>query len=200
METSQHWNKIYSEKSANEVSWTESEPSLSLEWIQKYNLPKNASIIDIGGGESVLVDALLNLGYTNLSVLDISEIALQKTKKRLGRKADNVRFIVSDILHFNPSQKYDLWHDRAVFHFLTAEAEREQYLKIVSNNTNNLVIGTFADTGPNKCSGLPVFKNTEASLTDFFKTDFKIVETKFVIHITPFNTKQDFVFGRFTAN
>ena len=126
MERQKHWNKIYQEKDPDQFSWTEQIPEVSLEWIRKSDLPKSAAIIDVGGGESKLIDFLLKEGYTNLTVLDISEAAIQKTKKRLGKMAEKVNFIATDILQLEPSA-YDLWHDRATFHFLVSDQEIQQY-------------------------------------------------------------------------
>jgi trans-aconitate methyltransferase len=123
MSNKEHWDKIYTTKTPEEVSWTEDYPQMSIDLIAKSNIPKFTKIIDIGGGDSRLVDALLDLGYTNITVLDISNSAIDRAKARLGQKAQHVKWIVSDILDFSPAESYDLWHDRAVFHFLTKQAD-----------------------------------------------------------------------------
>ncbi|GMV77226.1 MAG: hypothetical protein AMXMBFR79_03610 [Chitinophagaceae bacterium] len=132
----QHWENIFQTKKPNEVSWTQKNPTTSLNYIQSLQLPKNASIIDVGGGESNVVDCLLEQGYNNITVVDISAKAIGKTKERLGNKAKNVRWIVSDILSFRSTTKYDVWHDRAAFHFLTTEDEINNYITLASNTVN----------------------------------------------------------------
>lgn len=200
METTQkeHWEKIYQNKLPNEVSWTQEVPKLSLQMIGELNLPKTASIIDIGGGESKLVDFLLDEGYENITVLDISSNAIEKTKNRLGEKAAKVKWIVSNILDFNPSEKYDLWHDRATFHFLTAEQEIKKYVDLVNNYVNqHLVIGTFSTEGPLKCSGLEITQYDENSMEKRFSSHFKRLPCIKENHATPFNTEQNFIFCSF---
>ena len=129
----QHWETIYQTKQPNEVSWTEEVPTVSLGFIHQFNLPKDAKIIDIGGGDSKLVDHLLAEGYSNVSVLDISAVAIERAKKRLGEKANSVIWFETDILEFEPNEKYDLWHDRAAFHFQTDSDKVNGYLNIVKN-------------------------------------------------------------------
>jgi 16S rRNA A1518/A1519 N6-dimethyltransferase RsmA/KsgA/DIM1 with predicted DNA glycosylase/AP lyase activity len=128
-----HWETIYNSKQPNEVSWTQEVPAISLELIRNSKVPKNAKIIDIGGGDSKLVDFLLQERYNNISVLDISEAAINRSKKRLGKEANKVKWIVSDILNFNPKEKYELWHDRAVFHFQTDPSKIKKYINIIQN-------------------------------------------------------------------
>ena len=141
----QHWETVYENKTPDQVSWTQEKPEASLKLIQAAGLPKTAKIIDIGGGDSKLVDYLLEEGYSNITVLDISEKALEKAKKRLGNNASKVHWIVSDISNFNPDAAYDLWHDRAAFHFLTSEKDKERYRTIVEKFVNeSLIIGTFS--------------------------------------------------------
>src|SRR5688572_25228302 len=160
METDQdHWNLIYQTKQPDEVSWTQEIPQASLDLIHSFNLSKTAAIIDVGGGDSKLVDYLLKEGFENISVLDISEVALEKAKERLGAKAEKVNWIVADITEFQPKQTYDLWHDRATFHFLTSEEQISKYLEIARKAIKPggfLVVGTFSTEGPEKCSGLEI--------------------------------------------
>src|SRR5579863_2630195 len=154
-----HWEHIYRTRAPADLSWTQALPSTSLEFIQTFDLPHTAEIIDVGGGDSQLVDCLLDIGYTNVTVLDISGAALQKAQQRLGARAHLVRWIEQDITHFNPTTSYDLWHDRATFHFLTSETQITAYLTIARRSvTANryTLIGTFSDQGPEKCSGLPI--------------------------------------------
>jgi len=190
-----HWEKVYSTKQPDEVSWTQEKPETCLNFIRSFNLPKSAAIIDIGGGDSKLADFLLEEGYTNISVLDISEHAIERAKKRLGPRADQVTWIVSDITEFNPVQSYDIWHDRATFHFLTKPEQISQYLEIARKAvTGYMVLGTFSDKGPDKCSGLEIKKYSEAQLIQQFSNDFDKIRCLTEDHVTPFNTIQNFTF------
>lgn len=197
MERQKHWNKIYQEMGPDQFSWTEQVPQISLEWILKSNLPKSAAIIDVGGGESKLIDFLLKEGYTNLTVLDISEAAIHKTKERLGRMAEKVNFIATDILQYNPPA-YVLWHDRATFHFLVSDKEIQQYLSILDQSgARHLVLGTFSENGPEKCSGLPVQRYSEEVLTKLLKGKWEKINCTTKDHFTPFGTNQNFLFCHF---
>lgn len=161
-------------------------------------MDKTAKIIDVGGGESKLVDFLLEEGYENISVLDISANALEKAKKRLGDKAEKVNWIVADITEFEPTEQYDIWHDRAVFHFLTEDNDIKKYQDLVSKAVKGkMVIGTFSTNGPLKCSGLEIKQNDEISLTSTFAADFEKIECFTIDHITPFDTIQNFIFCSF---
>ena len=198
--TKSHWEDIYKNKMPNEVSWTEQRPQTSIDFFESFKLSKQSSIIDIGGGESRFVDYLLLEGYDNITVLDISKNAIEKAKKRIGKESDKVQWIVSDINNFKPIKKYDFWHDRAVFHFLTSKGSIADYSKMVSNYATNFVIGTFSTDGPTKCSGLEICQYDEISITKTFETsNFKKVESKKVDHKTPFGTIQNFIFCSFTA-
>ncbi|MBS4042339.1 MAG: class I SAM-dependent methyltransferase [Chitinophagaceae bacterium] len=195
-----HWEKIYNTKELNEVSWYQPVPTTSLEYIASCNLSKDASIIDIGGGDSFLVDALLNLGYTNISVLDISTAAIERAKKRLGKKSNLVKWIVTDITNFKPQEQFDCWHDRAAFHFLTSTTEINQYINIVSATVKSkgyLIIGTFSEDGPTKCSGIPIQQYSQENLEKIFSSQFNKIAAQIVDHQTPFNTIQNFVFSSF---
>lgn len=195
-----HWEHIYNSKSLEEVSWFQPKPETSLVFINELNISKNAKIIDVGGGDSYLVDHLLDMGYTDVSVLDISEKAIERAKKRLGKKADLVKWIVSDVTTFQPTEKYDLWHDRAAFHFLTQEGEINKYLDIVQNNIQSsgfLILGTFSEQGPEKCSGIKIKQYTETSLSRLFENQFKRTKCITVDHKTPSGSLQNFVFGCF---
>lgn len=200
MNTKEHWEKVYSTKSSGEVSWYQQQPQPSLAFFKELTVSKDAAIIDVGGGDSNLVDFLVAEGYTNVTVLDISEKALEKSKERLGAKAKHVNWIVADINSFQSNKKFDLWHDRAVLHFFTNDAERENYLEIANKHlaaNAKIIIGTFSDKGPEKCSGLPVKRYTENSLSDFLKRHFKKIKCIRVNHITPFKTIQNFLFCSF---
>lgn len=194
----EHWETVYATKTPQEVSWTQERPAISVDFIASFQLDKSASIIDIGGGDSLLVDFLLDLGFTNISVLDISSHAIERAKVRLGEKASLVTWIVSDINDFEPTEMYDLWHDRAAFHFLTTQKDIERYVELVSKHAKQLVIGTFSTNGPFKCSGLEITQYDENELGQLFGPHgFKVLTTKREDHMTPFGTTQNFVFASF---
>jgi ubiquinone/menaquinone biosynthesis C-methylase UbiE len=196
----EHWENIYSTKQLNEVSWYQPTPTTSLNLIEELNIPKTASIIDIGGGDSFLVDNLLKLGYENITVLDISIKAIERAKKRLGKQSENVKWIEADASNFNPKASYDLWHDRAAFHFLTDEKDIENYLKAAQKGikpSGNLIIGTFSTEGPKKCSGIDIKQYSEDSLNHIFKDTFSKIDCKTIEHQTPFSTTQSFTFCKF---
>lgn len=198
----EHWENIYSTKALNEVSWYQPTPETSLSIIEETNTPKDAAIIDIGGGDSFLVDHLLKAGYTNITVLDISEKAIERAKTRLGNDANKIKWICVDAAQFKPSEQYDLWHDRAAFHFLTDIKEIENYTHTVYNNlTNNgnLVIGTFAKNGPLKCSGIEISQYNAEDLENTF-SKLILKESYKVAHPTPFDTIQNFTFCWFNVN
>ena len=199
MSTKSHWEKIYSEKSPQEVSWTQETPTTSIEFFNDFKLSKTSPIIDVGGGESKFVDYLLENGYQNISVLDISENAINKAKERIGKKSENVDWIISDINNFKPKQKYALWHDRAVFHFLTSEIEIKRYVENIKLNTENFIVGTFSTSGPKKCSGLEITQYDESLLSNLFEEKMTIKKVKNINHITPFETTQNFIFCSFSS-
>lgn len=195
-----HWERIYTTKKSNEVSWAQTVPATSLSFLQSFGLAKNSPIIDIGGGESCLVDFLLNEGFTDLTVLDISETALQHAKERLGERAAQVQWIVSDITEFVPKRKYHAWHDRATFHFLTTENQIAQYLSLASSFIDHdgfMTIGTFSENGPTKCSGLTIKQYSESTLSGLLEKDFKKIRCITEDHETPFHTLQNFLFCSF---
>jgi len=195
-----HWENIYQTKDISTVSWYQPKPSISLDLISEFNLQKDAAIIDIGGGDSFLPDFLLKLGYTNISVLDISEKALENAKARLGEDAKKIKWIVSDITKFKPSEKYDLWHDRAAFHFLTDNSEIEDYVQMVSEamKTNGkLIMGTFSENGPTKCSGIEIKQHSKAELSQLFSEKFDKLKCENVDHETPSGALQNFTFCTF---
>ena len=199
MSTKKHWETIYTTKAPQEVSWTEEIPQTSIDLIAKFKLPKFAKIVDIGGGDSLLVDHLLALGYTNITILDISHSATERAKKRLGEKSLQVKWIVSNILDFTPPESYDLWHDRAVFHFLTRKEDIETYkARLTQTETSHVVLGTFSKKGPLKCSGLPITQYTIEDINTTFSPQFQIIEAFNQDHITPFDTAQSFTFARMT--
>lgn len=180
------------------MSWTQAVPLTSLKLIEKLAHDKNASIIDVGGGDSTLVDHLLEAGYQNITVLDVSAKALQRTQQRLGHLAANVKWIEADITSFIPLANYDVWHDRAVFHFLTTEPQAQAYLDLANKAVKGyLIIGTFSDTGPDRCSGLPVKQYSEAGLEARMNLFFEKINCHTENHTTPFNTIQNFLFCSF---
>lgn len=194
----QHWENVYATKNSEEVSWTQTVPETSLNFIRSYKLPKTAAIIDIGGGDSKLVDYLLAEGYENITVLDISAHALNKAKLRLGEQSKKINWIVSDVESFKPTNQYDIWHDRATFHFLTTASQVATYLDTAKQSvTGYMTIGTFSETGPDKCSGLHVKKYSEELLERELKIGFKKIKCITEVHNTPFKTTQDFLFCSF---
>ena len=195
-----HWEQLYETTDTTTKSWYQPVPLTSLSFIEKSNLPLSAKIIDVGAGDSHLVDHLLTKGYQNITVVDISAAAIEKARKRLGDQADKVRWIVSDIIDFSPEEKYDLWHDRAAFHFLTEPEDVDQYLNTVRNYINEqgkLIIGTFSEKGPEKCSGLYIRQYSDLSLTALFFPYFDVVSCEYVDHQTPSGGLQNFVFCQF---
>jgi 2-polyprenyl-3-methyl-5-hydroxy-6-metoxy-1,4-benzoquinol methylase len=195
-----HWENIYQTKKLEEVSWFEPVPSISLDFLKKFNVPKNAKIIDIGGGDSLFIDHLVGLGYENITVLDISETAINRAKNRLGDKANNIKWIITDITQFSPTEKYDYWHDRAAFHFLTDKAEMNRYIDIAKESikpSGILILGTFSKKGPKKCSGIEIKQYSKYSLSSKFKDVFSKIKCFYFDHHTPFNTVQNFVFCSF---
>jgi len=193
-----HWDTVYKTKASNEVSWTQEIPTTSLDFIHSFGLSKTAKIIDIGGGDSKLVDYLLNEGFENITVLDISAQALEKAKKRLGEKAGKVNWVVSNILLFEPATSFDIWHDRATFHFLTTSDQVKKYMETARKAVSGfLTIGTFSENGPEKCSGLEIKQYNEESLTAQLQNGFDKIRCITEDHTTPFVTKQNFLFCSF---
>ena len=194
-----HWEHIYTTKQPHEVSWTQEIPTTSIELIEELNLPKDARIIDVGGGDSHLVDHLLKMGFTNLTVLDISAAAIDRAKERLQSDSSKVNWIVSDILDFQPNTTYTLWHDRASFHFQTTEESIERYLSILKSAANSYaIIGGFSTDGPKKCSALEIKQYNEKALQQCMAiADLKTLKTLRADHITPMGGSQNFLFGVF---
>lgn len=193
-----YWDSIYENKKPNQVSWTQEIPKISLDFIHSFGLNKTAKIIDIGGGDSKLADYLLEEGFENVSVLDISAKALEKSKQRLGDKATKINWLVADITEFKPTSSFDVWHDRATFHFLTTREQIEKYMNIARKSVNGfLTIGTFSDSGPDKCSGLSIKQYSEETLATELKNGFDKIRCITEDHTTPFQTKQNFLFCSF---
>lgn len=192
-----HWENVFTTKQENEVSWFQIKPVTSIQLIQACKVAKDAKIIDIGGGDSYLIDSLLDLGYTNLFLLDISEAAIERAKKRLGDRTKNVTFIVSDSLHFQSEVKFDVWHDRASFHFFTEVNDIENYkLNVIANTNKNahFIIGTFSEEGPLKCSSLPITQYSVEKMEAVFGSEFELENCFTEDHETPFDSIQNFIF------
>lgn len=197
---SAHWDHVYATKGEAEVSWYQDSPAISLAMIRAATCDLDATIIDIGGGASRLVDALLQDGYRDVSVLDLSVNALDAAKKRIGAGASMVDWIVADATSWRPAKSYDVWHDRAAFHFLTDPRDRAAYVERLRSavaSGGQVIIGTFAPDGPEKCSGLPVQRHDSASLAAELGPEFELMETRRETHHTPWNSTQAFQFSRF---
>jgi 2-polyprenyl-3-methyl-5-hydroxy-6-metoxy-1,4-benzoquinol methylase len=196
----QHWDNVYNTKAENEVSWFQHYPKTSMEFVELIDLPLHAHIIDIGGGDSHFADTLLDKGYQNICVLDISAKAIERAKQRLGARASAIQWIISDITAFEPTMQFDLWHDRAAFHFLNSGDKISKYISIAENAIKQegyLVIGTFSESGPKRCSGLEIKQYSETSMSARFETAFNRIKCIHEDHITPFNTVQNFLFCSF---
>ncbi|MDB4438875.1 class I SAM-dependent methyltransferase [bacterium] len=195
-----HWENIYQTKELKDVSWYQPTPETSLGFFKQFNVTKSAKVIDIGGGDSFLVDHLLDLGYEDITILDISAAAIDRAKQRLGKHAKKVKWIIADIATFKPTEAYDFWHDRAAFHFLTNEQEISTYIDTARQNikpTGILVIGTFSENGPKKCSGIEIKQYSETTMTNKLKKSFEKLKCITIDHKTPFDTIQNFIFCSF---
>ena len=201
MTSKSHWENIYESKAEAEYSWFQPYPHTSIEFIEYFHLPKNARIIDVGGGDSHLADVLLQLGFTDVTVLDISSAAIEKAQKRLGDQAGRIKWIVGDVTGFEPAPAYyDFWHDRAAFHFLTAEPLIHRYVDIAQRAIRPggyFVLGTFSPKGPKKCSGLEIRQYSRAAMSAVFAPFFRRIKCKEETHVTPFETTQHFLFCSF---
>jgi 2-polyprenyl-3-methyl-5-hydroxy-6-metoxy-1,4-benzoquinol methylase len=196
-----HWENVYATKEEHAVSWFQERPDISLDLIRATGVDVSASIVDIGGGASRLVDALINDGFKTVTVLDLSEKALATSKARLGARGAHVQWVVADITTWEPSQTYDVWHDRAALHFLTDPKDRAAYADRVSRAVcpgGHVIIGTFAPEGPERCSGLPVVRHDAQTLGKLLGPSFELVESKHHDHQTPAGTIQQFQFSRFS--
>ncbi len=195
-----HWETVYLTKDTTKVGWFQTKPHVSCELISSLKLPKNASIIDVGGGDGFLADWLLDEGFEQVTVLDISAAALEKVKNRLGRSASRVLWEASNILEFGPKGKFDLWHDRAVFHFIIEPKDQQNYRSLVESSVSAggyLLIMTFSKSGPKTCSGLPVQQYDIEDLEEFFGDEFELVNSLNYDHITPSGSGQNYSVGLF---
>ena len=196
----QHWDSIYATKAEDQVSWFQAEPAISVDLIRAAGGIESSAIVDIGGGASRLVDALLAAGYQDLTVLDLAAPALDQAKTRLGNAAAQVDWIVADVTKWDPPRHYDIWHDRAAFHFLTAAKDREAYVRTLRRAVRlggHAIIATFAMDGPERCSGLPIVRYDPEELAATLGHDFRLIETRRHAHMTPFGTSQSFQFSLF---
>ena len=200
MDRKSHWENIYATKALTAVSWHQLIPTESLEYIHRAGIPKNAAIIDIGGGDSYLADHLIDLGYQDITVLDISARAISRAKERLQEKAQLVNWIVADITEFKSEKKYNLWHDRAAFHFLRDEDDQIKYREVVEQqliSDGHLIIGTFSQDGPTKCSGIEIQQYSFESMNKFWQKGFDLQDHKLMDHTTPTGKIQNFLFSYF---
>ena len=195
-----HWENVYTTKNEKEVSWFEESPTISLDLIRATRVNLDAPIIDIGGGASRLVDALVDNGFEAVTLLDLSKTALAIAKARLGIRGAKVRWIVEDVTTWEPSETYQVWHDRAAVHFLTEPKDRAAYAERVARAVRpggHVIIGTFAPDGPERCSGLPVVRHDAASLGEILGSAFELMESRRHAHQTPMGATQRFQFSRF---
>ncbi|PWB49113.1 MAG: SAM-dependent methyltransferase [Nitrosomonadales bacterium] len=195
-----HWENVYSTRRPHEVGWYQAYPEIPLHLIASTGVGRNAAIIDVGGGASNLVDALLENGYSDVTVLDLSSAALEAAKARLGQASSQVKWLADDITCFTPPRQYDVWHDRAVFHFLTEAADRQRYMEAARAALppgGHLIMATFALDGPSQCSGLDVVRYSPESLRREAGAGFTLAESFGGLHITPSQGKQSYTFCRF---
>jgi ubiquinone/menaquinone biosynthesis C-methylase UbiE len=195
-----HWENIYSTKELENCSWFQPKPLTSLSLIEASGIPKTARIIDIGGGDSFLADSLLERGFSDITVMDISEAALNRAKQRLGSNSDKIKWLMADAANFSAPEKYELWHDRAAFHFLTDMKDVQKYIASAEKSIipgGTLIIGTFSETGPQKCSGIDIKQYSAEDLKRTFHPGFTPIQCINIDHPTPFNTSQNFNFCSF---
>jgi ubiquinone/menaquinone biosynthesis C-methylase UbiE len=196
-ETKSHWEEVYNKKSYKDASWYQERPETSLKFIAELDLPECSKIIDVGGGDSNLVDYLLKEGYRDISVLDISEKALEKAKMRLNNEAEKVNWIVADASEFEATQVYHLWHDRAAFHFLTEEKQIENYIRTLENSVASggfVILATFSKEGPEKCSGRTIKQYSKDDLQALLQDKFALLKCENLDHTTPTGAIQNFTF------
>ena len=200
MAPKEHWNHVYQTKETNDLSWSQPRPALSLELIKAAKISKDAGIIDVGGGTSLLIDRLIDAGYNPLGVVDISGAALNKSRARLGTNAEKVEWFEADVTAFTPPHTFGLWHDRAVFHFLTDPTDRRAYVATLRQTLKPggaVIIATFALDGPPKCSGLDVVRYDERSMATELGSEFQLQEVRRETHLTPWESEQRFAYFRF---
>lgn len=199
----EHWENVWTRKKSNDVSWYQQHPKTSLDLILSTNPSKNVQIIDVGGGDSNLVDKLLDLGFKNITVLDISTKALERSRERLGKKADSINWIDCDIREFESNKRYDVWHDRALFHFLTEQQDMQKYVELIRKYVNDkgyVIISSFSTRGPMMCSGLDTQQHSEESMKKLFSNGFEHIKSFEEEHKTPFGVSQIFIYNMFRKN
>lgn len=199
-ERQRHWESVYAGKAEDEVPWFQDSPELSLALIAAAGVGRGARLIDVGGGASRLADMLIDAGFKDLTVLDIAEPGLAKAKARLGRRADEIAWVVADITTWRPEGTFDLWHDRAVFHFLTEADDRHAYVEALRGALapgGHVILAAFGPDGPKKCSGLPVVRYDAAGIAKELGGDFSLEEERSETHVTPGGVKQNFLYFRF---
>ncbi len=198
-----HWDRVYNEKRAEDVSWRQDEPTLSLKLVRRTGVGHDAQLVDVGGGASTLVDHLLATGFCNLTVLDIAASGLEQTKARLGQQAEKVNWVVSDVRAWRPARRFRLWHDRAVLHFLTEPADQAAYVDTLRSAVDGdgwAIIAGFAPGGPAKCNGLEIVQHDGVSLARLLGDGFQLLETHGEIHVTPWGAEQAFRYHLFRRN
>jgi hypothetical protein len=196
----EHWDDVYNRRAPTEVSWFESKPNWSLGAITSAGLDLPSPIIDVGGGASTLADELIRHGFCDVSVLDISEAVLANVRVRLAAAANSIHFIQTDITRFEPARAYALWHDRAVFHFLTTAQDRDAYRRALREGTScgsHVLISTFGPQGPQRCSGLDTVRYDSAALARELGDDFQLIDASIDVHTTPGGNEQQFLHARF---
>lgn len=199
-ERTAHWQAVYDAKLLESCSWYQPVPTTSLDLIAGMHLAQDAPILDVGGGDGLLVDHLLAQGFSDITVLDISSNAIQRAKARLGKDASRVKWIVADVTTFEPDRPYALWHDRAAFHFLTSSEDRKAYLKALrvgTSDASKVIVATFSTNGPTKCSGTVIQQHDDVSLKETFAANWTPIRTFSMEHVTPSGDVQEFVFGVF---
>jgi trans-aconitate methyltransferase len=196
IERMKYWDEIYTSRPSNELGWYQQTPETSLSLIDSLSLDGKTGIIDIGGGDSLLTEFLLERGFADLSLLDVSENAIKRSRQRLGDVAERIQWIISDIVDFKPGRRFDLWHDRACFHFLTSEEEVSTYARLAQGAVNpggHMILGAFAQNGPEKCSGLPVQRYGREQIEQVF-SEFELLRDLHLVHLTPSGGEQNYIF------
>jgi len=197
-----HWENVHSTKDPTEVSWYQGAPQQSLQMIAATSIEPDGAVIDVGGGASTLVDNLIDIGFCDVTVLDIASAALARSRARLGSAAKNVTWIEQDVLHFEPNRSYKLWHDRAVFHFLTEKNQQRHYVDLLRKAVEpggHLILATFGPDGPERCSGLPVQRYSIEGMASLLETAFELRAHDLEEHKTPGGSVQQFLFTRWQA-
>ena len=200
MDAEHHWQQVYEEREPDQVSWFEATPERSLALIEATGLPKEAGIVDVGGGASALAGELLHAGYSDITVAEISTVALERAQTAVGDRAQEIDWVTADVREHDFGRQFDLWHDRAVFHFMVEPADREAYLSTLGRALRpggHLIIATFGPEGPTQCSGLPVRRYSADDLSTWLGAEFECEDDELVAHETPSGNQQQFLYARF---